>query len=31
MTPTIANSAIKAIPTIGAVGAWVESHPPKIN
>ena len=31
MMPTIANKAINAIPTIGAVGAGVESKPAKIN
>ena len=31
MMPTIANRTMEAIPTIGAVGAGVESNPPKIN
>tara|TARA_B100001250_G_C19172470_1_gene517300 strand:+ start:307 stop:414 length:108 start_codon:yes stop_codon:yes gene_type:complete len=31
MIPTIANNIIKASPTIGAVGAGVDSKPPKIK
>ena len=31
MTPTIANKTMKAMPTIGAVGAGVVNKPPKMN
>ena len=31
MKPTIANKTINAIPTTGAVGADVDSNPPRIK